>query len=248
MTALRRPGGGITFARTADADMESRGLRSTIRTAGTTMEENGPRIPVTVHAPDPISRAGVVSQLRQYPVVELVEEPGDRPASVVLMLITETLDETVLSRLRELVRSGGMRAVLVVSLVREAELLNIIECGVGVVVWRHEATAQRLFQAVLAASRGDGDLPSDLLGRLINQVRTLQQSAVNHVGAPPSGLVPREVEVLRLVAEGMDTGEIAGKLSYSERTIKSVLHNLTTRLHLRNRAHAVAYAMRAGYI
>ena len=40
----------------------------------------------------------------------------------------------------------------------------------------------------------------------------------------------------------MDTGEIASKLSYSERTVKNVMHGLTTRLHLRNRAHAVAYA------
>ena len=67
-------------------------------------------------------------------------------------------------------------------------------------------------------------------------------------GAPVSGLAPREIDVLRLVAEGMDTGEIASKLSYSERTVKNVVHGLTTRLQLRNRAHAVAYAFREGYI
>ena len=115
-------------------------------------------------------------------------------------------------------------------------------------MWRHEATAHRLVQAVLAAARGDGDLPADLLGRLISQVGTLHRSAAGRTGAPPSGLAPREVDVLRLVAEGLDTGEIASKLSYSERTVKNVMHGLTTRLHLRNRAHAVAYALREGYI
>ena len=63
-----------------------------------------------------------------------------------------------------------------------------------------------------------------------------------------SGLSDREVEVLRLVAEGLDTGEIARQLAFSERTIKSVLHDVTTRLQLRNRAHAVAFAVREGFI
>lgn len=54
--------------------------------------------------------------------------------------------------------------------------------------------------------------------------------------------------MLRLIAEGLDTVEIASKLSYSQRTVKGILHNLTTRLHLRNRSHAVAYALGEGYI
>jgi len=61
-------------------------------------------------------------------------------------------------------------------------------------------------------------------------------------------LADREVEVLRLVAEGLDTAEIASRLSYSQRTIKTVLHDVTTRLQLRNRSHAVAYALREGLI
>jgi len=63
-----------------------------------------------------------------------------------------------------------------------------------------------------------------------------------------SGLTPRETEVLRLVADGHDTSEIAAKLSYSERTVKNVLHDLNTRLQLKNRSHAVAYAVREGLI
>jgi DNA-binding NarL/FixJ family response regulator len=54
--------------------------------------------------------------------------------------------------------------------------------------------------------------------------------------------------VLRLVADGLDTAEIATKLSYSQRTIKNILHDITSRLHLRNRSHAVAYALRHGLI
>ncbi|NJQ03285.1 response regulator transcription factor [Streptomyces sp. PLAI1-29] len=151
-------------------------------------------------------------------------------------------------RLRRLVRTDGLNAVLVTGVIREAELLQVIECGVGAILWRHEATDQRLLQAVVAAARGDGDLPSDLLGRLINQVGRLQRNAAQQPGGNPAGLAPREIDILRLVSEGLDTREIAAKLSYSERTVKNVLHGLTTRLQLRNRAHAVAYALREGYI
>jgi DNA-binding CsgD family transcriptional regulator len=50
------------------------------------------------------------------------------------------------------------------------------------------------------------------------------------------------------VADGLDTAEIAGSLAYSERTIKNIIHDVTARLNLRNRSHAVAYAVRQGLI
>lgn len=203
------------------------------------------RVPVTVSATDPISREGAVSQLRRHPEIELREESA---TGTVALLVEDALDQAALTRMRRIVRSEGSRVVLVIGTLRESELLDVVECGVGAIVWRHEATAHRLVQAVLAASRGDGDLPADLLGRLIEQVGTLHRDAAGRPGAPSLGLTPREVDVLRLVSEGLDTGEIAGKLSYSERTVKNVMHGLTTRLHLRNRAHAVAYALREGYI
>ncbi|MCC9741541.1 response regulator transcription factor [Streptomyces sp. MNU89] len=237
-------------------------MRTTFK--GTTTVE---RIPVVIHASDPITRAGAVSQLRQRPEVELVGEtrgsetrangaragearPGETRDGVrtVAVVLADRLDETTMLRLRRLVRTDGLNAVLVTGVIREAELLQVIECGVGAILWRHEATDQRLLQAVVAAARGEGDLPSDLLGRLINQVGRLQRNAAQQPGGSPAGLAPREIDILRLVSEGMDTREIAGKLSYSERTVKNVLHGLTTRLQLRNRAHAVAYALREGYI
>lgn len=202
------------------------------------------RVRVAVTAPDPITLEGVLSQLRRHPEVELVDESG---IATVALLIENALDETALARLRRTVRSTGARAVLVVSTLRENELLDVIECGVGAIVWRREATAPRLVQAVVTAASGGGDLPADLLGRLINQVGHFQRGGADRP-ATFLGLTQREVDVVRLVAEGLDTSEIAIKLSYSERTVKNVMHGLTTRLHLRNRSHAVAYALREGYI
>lgn len=202
------------------------------------------RVRVAVTAPDPISREGVLSQLRRHPEVEL---QGDSGPAEVSLLIEDSLDEAALTRLRRAVRSEGVGAVLVAGTVREHELLEVIECGVGAIVWRHEATAHRLVQAVLTTARGGGDLPADLLGQLIGQVGRLRRAGTDLPGTFLS-FTKREVDVVALVAEGFDTSEIAMKLSYSERTVKNVMHGLTTRLNLRNRAHVVAYALREGYI
>jgi DNA-binding NarL/FixJ family response regulator len=72
--------------------------------------------------------------------------------------------------------------------------------------------------------------------------------------APPSsppwlaGLTGRDLDVLRLLADGRSTAVIAEDLAYSESTIKNVIHDLVRQLGARNRAQAVAMAIRAGAI
>ncbi|MCD0484092.1 LuxR C-terminal-related transcriptional regulator [Streptacidiphilus sp. ASG 303] len=58
----------------------------------------------------------------------------------------------------------------------------------------------------------------------------------------------REIDVLTLLAEGCSTAEIAVRLSYSERTVKNIIHGLVSRSGMRNRTHAVAYALTSGLI
>ncbi|MEU7135960.1 LuxR C-terminal-related transcriptional regulator [Streptomyces sp. NPDC046261] len=207
------------------------------------------RIRVHVHAADPISRAGAASHLRHHRELDLVDEwtATDTPAAVTV-LITESADARAVVMLRRLTCGEKSRVVLVVERMDEAELLATVECGVTVILRREEATATRLARAVLAAARGDGDMPADLLGRLINRMGRHRRGMPDPPGATPLALSERETEVLRLVAGGCDTAEIATRLAFSERTVKNVLHGMTTRLHLRNRAHAVAYALREGYI
>jgi DNA-binding CsgD family transcriptional regulator len=75
---------------------------------------------------------------------------------------------------------------------------------------------------------------------------TMTSTAV--LPARPQPLHARELDVLALVAEGYSTREVARTLSYSERTIKNILQDLTTRFGLRNRTQAVAWALRNGLI
>lgn len=62
------------------------------------------------------------------------------------------------------------------------------------------------------------------------------------------GLTDREREVLRWLAEGSDTLEIAHGMCFSERTVKNVVHDILMKLNCRTRAHAVAMATRSGVI
>ena len=91
-------------------------------------------------------------------------------------------------------------------------------------------------------------MPSDLLGRLLAQVGRVQRQVLAPRGLTFSGLTEREVRVLQLVADGLDTNEIACTLAYSERTIKNVIHDVVTKLNARTRSQAVAKAVREGLI
>ena len=82
----------------------------------------------------------------------------------------------------------------------------------------------------------------------MRQVGQLQRQVLAPRGLTFSGLTERETSVLRLLAQGCDTAEVGRRLFYSERTVKNIIHDVTSRLELRNRAHAVAYAIREGLI
>lgn len=203
------------------------------------------RVAICVCASDPVSHAGVASQLRPRPEVTLLDAGDERAA--VAVVVADSVDEETVQALRSL-RGSSCRSVLVVTHIDDGGLAAAVEAGVTGLVRRAEATPERLATAVCAAARGEGSVPGDLLGRLLAQVGRLQRQLLNPRGLTLNGMSAREVEILRLVAEGLDTGEIAVKLSYSERTVKNVLHDVTTRLQLRNRSHAVAYALKQGLI
>lgn len=204
-------------------------------------------IPTYIHASDPISYAGVQSQLRPRPEVKLVEEMAVDEA-VVAVVVARELDEETTRVIRALCRGDRPRIVLVASSMDDTTLVVAAEAGVGGLVRSQEATADVLTRAVVKVAAGEGEVPADLLGQLLHQVGRLQRQVLSPRGLTLAGLSPRETEVLRLVAEGHDTAEIAEEMCYSERTVKNVLHDLTSRLQLRNRTHAVAYAMREGLI
>ena len=202
---------------------------------------------VLIAADDPLSRAGMESQLRTEPSVRLVDEPDAAP-TVIAVVIADSIDDDAVTLLRRLRRSGVEGCVLVVMRLDDAGMLLAVENGVAGLLRRNEATTKRLVEAIHSVSSGDGTLPADLLGRFMGQVGRLQRSVLAPRGLTFAGLSDREVAVLTLLAEGHDTAEVGRRLYYSERTVKNVVHDVTSRFDLRNRTHAVAFALREGFI
>ena len=202
-------------------------------------------IVVAIHARDPISEAGIAAELRVAPGIRLAT--ADEDEATVALVVSEEVDEDAVRILRAAQRRGA-GSVVVVTKIDERGLLAAVEAGAGGFLRRSEATASALLHCVRGVAAGEGRVPSDLLGRLLGQIGRLQRQVLSPRGLTVAGLTDREANVLRLVADGLDTGEIAKELCYSERTIKNVIHAVTTRLGVRNRSQAVAFALREGLI
>lgn len=205
------------------------------------------RIPVHVTAADPLSRAGTISQLRGASGVSLVEEER-LPADGVALVVADDVDGDTVRTIRGLRRRGVARVALLVTRLDDKGLLAAVEAGVSGVLRRSQATPSNLLDAIRSVAAGDGALPPDLLGRLLEQVGQLQRNVLAPRGLTFSGLTERELSVLRLLADGLDTAEVGRRLYFSERTVKNIIHDVTSRLDLRNRTHAVAYAIKQGLI
>ncbi|MFQ6266649.1 response regulator transcription factor [Kutzneria viridogrisea] len=203
---------------------------------------------VMVCATDPILRGGVAMTLRARPEVHLVDESFGDPEHTVVLAVGDRLDDRVRQLLRGLYARGYRKIVLIAGDIDDNEVLAAVESGVCAVARRGDTSAEALVQLVHAAMAGEGALPPDLLGRLLDRVARLQRQVLEPRGLHLAGMTARETEVLRLVAQGLSTKEIADKLCYSQRTVKSVLHDVTKRFQLRNRSHAVAFALREGLI
>jgi DNA-binding NarL/FixJ family response regulator len=204
------------------------------------------QVRVRIVAQDPIVAIGLATILGAHPRIAPVQGPRDGQADV-LLFAGGTLLASGMRRLHEAAELE-LPIVLLANGFGEASLLTLIECGVVAFLDRRTATQEEIAEAVLSAAAGEGVMPKATLGKLMSLVQQMQHDVLAPMGVNAVGLSEREVAILRLVADGADTSEIAKELAYSESTVKHILYELTTRLKLRNRTHAVAFALRAGLL
>jgi DNA-binding NarL/FixJ family response regulator len=195
-----------------------------------------------VYSPDPILREGVVAQLRGRSEVTLTEIAFD--ASIAL-IAADSLDEDTLAICRKTALEN-LTPVVVLTHLDDPALLAGFDAGVKGFVRRNAAVPERLVPVIVAVKNGEVSVPPDLVGGLLLHLSRVQTDGD---GRNPNGsFSTRELDVLRLASEGLETSEIARRLAYSERTVKGVVHDITTRFQLRNRTHAVAFALKQGLI
>ncbi|MFF2518968.1 LuxR C-terminal-related transcriptional regulator [Streptomyces sp. NPDC058086] len=205
-------------------------------------------ISIAILASDPVTREGAASCLSSHRGLTVLHQQEHERADVVLMLTVDVTEETML--LMEAVAADSvnprMGIVLVAGHMSEGQVVRALQFGVRSVIWRHDAGFDKIAKAVRGVADGCGVLPTPVQGWLINHIVAVHRDVLGPMGLTPSGLEAREVDVLRLLADGLDTTEIAQKLNYSERTIKNIISGMMNRLGLRNRTHAVAFALRSG--
>ncbi|MEV6810007.1 LuxR C-terminal-related transcriptional regulator [Streptomyces sp. NPDC017248] len=206
----------------------------------------GSPLPLCVVALDPVLEAGAVSALSGNPDITLVP-PGEK-ADVAIVI-----SDRVARQELDLVNATGAgphrpAVIVIASDLSPAEAADAINAGARGLLRRHEVNADRLARTVATVAGGDCTVPPDLIDGLLDQGPEAGPHPEARGQVPGWGLDERERAVLRMVADGRETDEIAKELCYSARTVTTVVRDITQRFRLRNRAHAVAYALRTGLL
>lgn len=199
--------------------------------------------PVWVDDRNPIYRRGLVACLRAEGYAVAGESVGLRPApdpSTTSLLILD-VDAAGFNSARALARRSDMSLIGLVRETPAEQVRGLLAAGMFTALPLRSLTPSRLLSSIqaLAESAGSPDAsPREPAG---NPVAGADETA-------DRDLTGREVHVLRLLADGGSTRDIAQRMSYSERTVKNIVHDVLGKLNGRTRAHAVAVASRRGII
>ncbi|MFJ9776176.1 response regulator [Kitasatospora sp. NPDC101157] len=109
-----------------------------------------------------------------------------------------------------------------------------------------DAPPDRLLHGIRTVGTGAALLDPEVTRQLVGRYATRIRPSVNTAGAVL--LTPRELEVLRLIADGLSNGEIAAALVISQETVKTFVSRILAKLQLRDRVQAVVYAYRHGLV
>lgn len=101
-----------------------------------------------------------------------------------------------------------------------------------------------LAETVRKAARGESVLHPRVAARVVQELRGTRRDTPNLF----TDLSDRELEVLRLIADGCSNGEIAAKLFISEKTVKGHVSNILSKLHMMDRTQAAVYAWQQGLV
>lgn len=203
-----------------------------------------------------VVRQGLLAFLDTEPDLEVVGEAGGgaevldvlaqlsaqgRRPDVVLMDLQMAPVDGIESTRRIRARYDDLEVVALTSFAEEERVHAALEAGASGYLLK-DSDADEVAGAVRAAHRGDLQLDPGVARRLMTSLRAAPRED------PTAGLTPRELEVLRLVGSGKTNKEIADALVISERTARTHVSNVLSKLDLSSRTQAALWAVREGMV
>ncbi|MEV5365567.1 response regulator transcription factor [Streptomyces cellulosae] len=218
---------------------------------------SGP-IRVVVCDDQTLVRTGLVTIIDAQPDMEVAGECGDgraavglaekaRPDVVVMDVRMPVLDGIEATRL--LAGSGvqdPVKVLVVTTFNLDEYVYEALRAGASGFLLK-DAPPDRLLHGIRTVASGaallDPEVTRQLVGRYASRIRPSEDGGDRQIP-----LTPRELEVLRLIADGLSNSEIAAALVISQETVKTFVSRILSKLHLRDRVQAVVYAYRRGLV
>lgn len=226
-------------------------------------ERGAPRPAPTVPAGEPIRvlvvddhalfRRGLEMVLTQEPDIDLVGEASDGAEAVAKA--AATLPDIVLLDVRMPKRSGieactaikdvvpSAKIVMLTISDEEADLYDAIKAGATGYLLK-EISIDEVAAAIRAVHGGQSLISPSMASKLLSEFASMIKKGDSRQQVPAPKLTDREMEVLRLVAKGLNNRDIAKELFISENTVKNHIRNILEKLQLHSRMEAVVYAVR----
>ena len=197
-----------------------------------------------------IVRKGIRALLEQVDDIAVVGEASNgleavskaetlQPDVILMDLVMPEMDG--ITAIQEiLTRRPEMRIMALTSFVAEDKVFPAIKAGaVGYLL--KDSEPEELITAIRKVNRGEPSLHPTIAKMLLGEITQPVKPPLT-----PDPLTEREVDVLRLVAQGLSNRQIAEQLVIGEATVRTHVGNILTKLHLANRVQATLYALREG--
>ena len=211
--------------------------------------------PITVLLVDDheVVRKGVRLFLEKHPNFSVVAEADSGRAAI--KLAEENIPDVVLMDLI-MPEMGGVEAtrrikdlsprtqiVVLTSYHDDEHIFPALQAGAISYILK-DVRMEDLAEAIHRAARGEATLHPRVAARVIQELHGSRTQEIN----PFTELTARELEILKLIANGLSNSEIAEQLVISEYTVKGHVSNIFSKLHLADRTKAAVYAWQKGVV